>query len=219
LTDDAFAGARVEWDRRAARSTVQAVCSGCGSEEAFWRSGRAEAEGLTRALGVTPPGAVLDVGAGPGRVAAPLAALLPGVSVLAADVSDAMLTAGRARHASLPNLTWLPVGVGWRLDLPDDSVSWAYEILCFQHVPFEHLPAILRELGRVLHRNAPLGCMVPTAAAEVCDRSRRVPPTDTWTSRAYSRAVWAALMDEAGFDFRRTADYGMPRKLALWTRR
>lgn len=89
-------------------------------------------------------GAVVDVGCGPGRIAAHLNDL--GLSVSGIDLSLGMVEQARRGH---PHLRFRE-GSMTALDIEDGSlggiVAW-YSII---HVPDEHLPRVLAEFHRVL---------------------------------------------------------------------
>ena len=95
-------------------------------------------------VGVADRGPVADVGCGPGRVAAFLAA--QGLSVIGVDVSQAMLTVARDAHPEIRfqegRLTALPFPDGFLRG----AVCW-YSII---HTPPEHLDDVFAELKRVL---------------------------------------------------------------------
>jgi SAM-dependent methyltransferase len=90
-------------------------------------------------------GPVADVGCGPGRVAAFLAA--HGLDVVGVDVSQAMLTVARHAHPGIRfeegQLTALPFLDGSL----GGAVCW-YSII---HTPSEHLDEVCAELERVLN--------------------------------------------------------------------
>jgi ubiquinone/menaquinone biosynthesis C-methylase UbiE len=94
-------------------------------------------------VGVTA-GPVADVGCGPGRVAAFLAAR--GLDVVGVDVSQAMLTVARDAHPGIRfeegRLTALP--------FPDGSLGGAVCWYSIIHTPSEHLDQVFAELKRVL---------------------------------------------------------------------
>ncbi|MFF5969531.1 class I SAM-dependent methyltransferase [Streptomyces collinus] len=89
-------------------------------------------------------GEVADLGCGPGRVTAYLAA--QGLSVFGLDLSESMLAIARREN---PGLRFVR-GSMLELGLPDSSldgvVSW-YSII---HTPEEHLPALFAGFHRVL---------------------------------------------------------------------
>jgi ubiquinone/menaquinone biosynthesis C-methylase UbiE len=90
------------------------------------------------------PGPVLDVGCGPGQVAAHLHQA--GVEVVGVDVSPGMLAAARGCS---PGLAWA-AGDMRALPLRAASCSAAVLFYSVQHVPRSALPHVLRELHRVL---------------------------------------------------------------------
>ena len=94
-------------------------------------------------VGVTA-GPVADVGCGPGRVAAFLAA--HGLDVVGVDVSQAMLAVARDAHPDIRfeqgQLTALP--------FQDGSVGGAVCWYSIIHTPSEHLDEVFAELERVL---------------------------------------------------------------------
>lgn len=89
-------------------------------------------------------GPVADVGCGPGRASAFLAA--HGMDVVGVDVSQAMLDVARHAHPGIRfeegHLTALPFGDGSL----DGAVCWYSTI----HTPPEHLDEVFREIVRVL---------------------------------------------------------------------
>lgn len=89
-------------------------------------------------------GPVADVGCGPGRVAAFLAA--NGLDVVGIDVSGGMLAAARDAHPEIRfhegRLTALPV--------PDHSLAGVVCWYSIIHTPPEHLDDVFAELKRVL---------------------------------------------------------------------
>ncbi|MEU0200266.1 MULTISPECIES: methyltransferase domain-containing protein [unclassified Streptomyces] len=89
-------------------------------------------------------GEVADLGCGPGRVTAYLAAR--GLSVFGLDLSESMLAIARREN---PGLRFVR-GSMLELDLPDGSldgvVSWYSTI----HTPLDRLPDVFAEFGRVL---------------------------------------------------------------------
>lgn len=111
--------------------------------------GAQELESLFGRLGADPRGGVcVEVGCGPGRMTAELAARFD--EVLALDVSPAMI---ERAHAAVPlgNVRFRAVS-GERLDAVDDGVAGT--LVCYlvlQHLPSRrHVLAYLREFARVL---------------------------------------------------------------------
>ena len=93
---------------------------------------------------LVPAGPVADVGCGPGRVAAFLAA--QGVDVFGVDVSPAMVAIAREAHPAIRfedgRLTGIPQ--------PDHSLAGVVCWYSIIHTPPDQLPAVFAELERVL---------------------------------------------------------------------
>ena len=105
---------------------------------------RALLAAFVEVAGRGPARRVADVGCGPGRVAAFLAA--HGIQVVGVDVSPAMLAVARDAHPDIQfaegRLTALPV--------PDRSLAGAVCWYSVIHTPSEQLQGVCAELGRVL---------------------------------------------------------------------
>lgn len=99
---------------------------------------------LTAFAELVGDGRVLDLGCGPGRIAAYLAE--KGVDVFGIDLSPGMVEVARKLH---PHLRF-EVGTMTALDLADGSVAGICAWYSIVHVPDGHLPAALAELHRVL---------------------------------------------------------------------
>ncbi len=105
------------------------------------------------ALGLPPPGVVVDLGVGPGHMAAQFQRRWPKARVLALDVAPGMLAQvrGRAGGFRLNPFTPRPVPLvadARALPLADRSVDVLYSNLCLQWV--EDLPAVFAGLRRGL---------------------------------------------------------------------
>lgn len=125
-----------------------------GSVWLYGRAGRKVAHGYTPLLAEVPPDArVLDLGCGPGHVAARILALHPSASVVGADKDPRMLRLARRTYAENARLRFAPADAG---GLPFENSSfdlvWASE--AFHH--FAKVPAALRECLRVLRRSGEL---------------------------------------------------------------
>ena len=92
----------------------------------------------------TPGRFVADIGCGPGRVAAFLAA--QDLDVVGIDVSIGMLEVARSAHPGIR----FEEGRLTRLPLPDGSLDGAVCWYSIIHTPPEHLDAVFDELARVL---------------------------------------------------------------------
>ena len=89
-------------------------------------------------------GPVVEVGSGPGRVAAHLCGL--GMDIRGVDLSPAMV--GLARRES-PQVRY-DVGSLTSLDVPDAGLAGIVAWYCLIHIPPERLPAALAEFARVV---------------------------------------------------------------------
>ncbi|MFB8247479.1 class I SAM-dependent methyltransferase [Streptomyces sp. NPDC055952] len=89
-------------------------------------------------------GPVADVGCGPGKVTAYLAAL--GVPVFGVDVSPRMVELARAAH---PDVRF-EVGSMTALDVGDGELGGVLAYYATHHTPPRHLPAVFTEFRRVL---------------------------------------------------------------------
>jgi len=95
-------------------------------------------------------GPVVDVGCGPGHVAAYMAER--GVEASGLDLSPAMVERARALHPGVP----FRVGDLTALDAPDGAWAGAVAYYSLIHLPRPAVVPALRELGRVLRPGAPL---------------------------------------------------------------
>jgi SAM-dependent methyltransferase len=95
-------------------------------------------------------GPVVEVGCGPGHVAAYLHAR--GLDARGIDLSPAMVDRARALFPALP----FEIGDVTALAAPDASWAAAVAFYSLIHLPRGEMPAALRELRRVLRPGAPL---------------------------------------------------------------
>ena len=105
------------------------------------------------ALGLASPGVVVDLGCGPGHMAAGFQKRWPQARVLALDVAPGMLAQVRRQGSGLRLNPFaarpVPIAADARaLPLADRSVDVLYSNLCLQWV--EDLPAVFAGLRRVL---------------------------------------------------------------------
>lgn len=95
-------------------------------------------------------GPVADLGCGPGRTTARLAAL--GLPVFGVDLSESMLAIARRENPGLR----FEQGSMLELDLPDGALAGALSFYSSIHTPVDQLPALFAEFHRVLAPGAPL---------------------------------------------------------------
>src|SRR5262249_10599028 len=113
--------------------------------------GRLHARVLDDAIRAAPPGGtVLDVGAGPGRVAVALAARRSDLTVHAIDLSPDMVRVARPRAAkeAVTDRTHIVVGDVADLPLPNESIDLIVSTMSFHH--WQDVPGAARELRRVV---------------------------------------------------------------------
>ncbi|WP_405587181.1 class I SAM-dependent methyltransferase [Streptomyces sp. NBC_01092] len=95
-------------------------------------------------------GPVADLGCGPGRTTARLAAL--GLPMFGVDLSESMLAIARRENPGLR----FEQGSMLELDLPDGTLAGAMSFYSSIHTPVDRLPALFAEFHRVLAPGAPL---------------------------------------------------------------
>ena len=212
-----FAVVKSDWDVRAQADTMQSICSGCSTTTQFWESGIAEARDLSSLLNVQPNDVVLDVGCGMGRIASAMGNAWPQATVLGVDVSSVMLQRARKTRRMGPNVRLRTIGSKWHIPLAAAFVDVAFEVLVLQHTPFALLPDCVNELARVIKPGGVFGCGALTERTDVSEKSKKVPTTDSWTSRAYTLEDWRTLF--AGrFEFVDVHTYGPNRRMVVWKR-
>ena len=137
-----------------------------------------------------PAGAVVDLGCGPGHIAAHLHGL--GLPVLGVDQSAEMLAIGRARY---PEVRFARSSIT-RLGLADGSCRGVLSRSSIIHLPPEQLPSALAEFARVL---VPGGWLLLTFS--VTDAPE--PPYEPFDHRVATAYRWwpdhvASLLRTAG---------------------
>lgn len=134
-----------------------------GSLSDFWREQLQHFIEMTQAnplYQANPALVVADIGCGPGRESLYLAR--KGFSVLAADLSEAMLTEARQRTQHEPkaqHITFRQMDMR-HLDLPDASCAGLLASASFLHIPKRENLVVLQELKRVLILGGPLLLLV-----------------------------------------------------------
>lgn len=121
----------------------------------------AAADGAALLAGVVEP-SVLEVGPGPGDLAARLARRLPGLRIVGVDIDPAMIERARARVARtrLDEHVTFEVGDVAALPLADASVDLVLTTFSVHHWPdpaagFAEIRRVLRPGGRVLAFDVP----------------------------------------------------------------
>ncbi|GAA2366962.1 methyltransferase [Catellatospora methionotrophica] len=120
---------------------------GSVAAEPYLRAGLNLFADLVRASG---PGPVVDVGCGPGHIAAHLHGL--GLDVFGIDLSPAMIAIARREYPELR----FDVGSMTDLDLADASAAGLLAFWSLIHIPGDAVPGVLGQFRRVLRPGAPL---------------------------------------------------------------
>lgn len=168
----------------------------------FWRERLHRFTALVRtnsAYLAAPNLPVADIGCGPGREA--LYLTRQGFSVLAIDLSEAMLNEARTRTQNQPGaerITFQQMDMR-ALKLPDASCTGILASASFLHIPKSENLAVLQEFVRVLLPNAPLQLMVKEHDGGADERYDL--HEETGTQRFYARyrggELWN-LLEQAG---------------------
>ncbi len=147
------------------------------------------------ALAIESGDQILDIGCGPGRSLAELAARAPSGRVVGVDPSDVMVASAARRNRQLiaaGRVGVAPAGVE-ALPFPDGSLDKA---LCVHVVYFwTDLDAALREIGRVLK---PGGRLVLCFRSSVDEAAVRAFPADVYRFPALADVLASSVF--AGFD-------------------
>lgn len=114
--------------------------------ELFDEKGEGDAKKILPYL--RPYMAVLDFGAGIGRIAKHIA---PSVDILFCyDPETSMCVYGRKWCHGLDNLVWL-----WKLDsIPENSLDFVYSFLTFQHIPFDDYMLDIKKIAYLMKSKA-----------------------------------------------------------------
>jgi len=139
-------------------------------------------------------GSVADVGCGPGRVAAFLAAR--GLDVVGFDVSRSMLDLGRAAHPGVR----FDEGLLTRLPVPDHSLVGAVCWYSIIHTPPELLDEVAAELARVLVPGAPLLVAFQAGRGEALHRTEVLGRPVSLTSYRHDPLDVARRLAAGGFE-------------------
>lgn len=165
------------------------------------------------ALDIDASDHILDVGCGPGRSLAEMAALAPKGRIIGLDPSPLMVKIARSKTRALFAEHRLDVVVGSVARLPFADASFD-RILCVHVVYFWHdLPMAFRELARVLKPGGRLALLFRTSADEAAVRAF---PAEVYRFPAPCDVI--GPMEEAGFAVTTLDQTGSP-LLLVATRR
>ena len=128
---------RAFWDAAATEDAIWYVATGASGPEAFFAQGAEETDYYLKLCGIPALSAsavVVEIGCGPGRMTARLAALAG--RVVATDVSGEMLTLCRKSLSGCANVDYVLLpGDGELTGVPDSSADVAFSYITLQHVP------------------------------------------------------------------------------------
>lgn len=185
-----------DWDLRACTDAPFYVFrdASAGPEE-FSESGvRALADVVLDGIELSRDAIAVEIGCGIGRLARELA---PQVSrLIACDISEEMLSRGRARCAGIPNVEFVRID-GDLSPVPSQSADFVFSHLVFQHLPRRRF--VRRYLSEAFRTLKPGGVF----RADVDGRSHqwlRRAIADSWSGIVYSEAGWRRDLASAGFE-------------------
>ena len=139
---------------------------------------------------------VADVGCGPGRVAALMAAA--GLDVVGIDLSPTMVEVARRSHPSIR----FEVGSLDRLPFGGASLSGAVCWYSIIHTPPDELAPVAAELARVLAPGAPLLVAFQAGSGESIHRDSVAGVAVSLTNVRHDPDAVAGCLEAAGFDVR-----------------
>ncbi len=139
-------------------------------------------------------GPVADIGCGPGRAAAFLAAR--GLDVVGFDASTAMLDLARAAHPGLR----FEEGVLTSLPVTDGSLAGAVCWYSIIHTPPDALDEVMAELARVLAPGAPLLIAFQAGHGEAVHRTEVQGRPVSLTNHRHDPSHVVRCLEAAGFE-------------------
>ncbi|MGW4247915.1 class I SAM-dependent methyltransferase [Nocardia sp. NPDC004722] len=133
------------------------------------------------------PGPVADIGCGPGRVTAHLAAA--GFEVSGIDLSPEMI---RLARAEFPELSF-EVGPMERLPFPDGALAGLVAWYSIIHIPPQRIPEVLTELARVLRPggHALFGFQATDEPTGITEYDHKVAPAYRWAPATFAETLAA----------------------------
>ena len=174
--------------------TADRYVGAIGTELSTAIDGSAELAVLDEFAHLVGRGPVADVGCGPGRAAAYLAAR--GVEVAGFDIAPGMVAAARAAHPDIPfelgTLTSLPVA--------DQTFAGAVCWYSIIHTPLDELEPAWTEFRRVLRPSATLLLAFQAGDGERVERHRAVGTERTLVNHRHAPEEVAASLLAAGFE-------------------
>ena len=147
---------------------------------------------LARFARECPRGRVLDVGCGPGHVGRFLAEL--GLDVTGVDLSPAMIDAARRLNTQMG----FDVGDMRHLDYRDESIAGIVAFYSLIHIARDDVPAVLRELHRVLAPDGMLLLAVYGGEGSIISDDFLGHPV-RFEATLFELAELAGLTEKAGF--------------------
>ncbi|BAW10701.1 class I SAM-dependent DNA methyltransferase [Nocardia seriolae] len=130
-------------------------------------------------------GPVAEIGCGPGRIAAHLAA--NGLEMSGIDLSPEMIRLARAAHPDIP----FEVGSMDRLPFGDAALAGIVAWYSIIHTPPQRLPAVLTEFARVLlpGGHALFGFQATDEPTGTRDYAHRVAPAYRWAPDTFAEVL------------------------------
>lgn len=166
------------------------------------------AHDLARAIPLTAPKKIIDIGCGTGNSTAALRARFPQADIVGADYSEEMLATARSKY---PDMTFIP------FDATKDfsSLRREYDVVfsnaCIQWVP-DH-PTLLRNMMNILVPGGVLAVQIPMNHQEPIHQIvASLVQGARWREKFHHPRIFYQLSQEAYFDLLS----GLARDFSLW---
>lgn len=174
--------------------TADRYVDAIGTELSVTVDGSAELSALDDFVALVRGGPVADIGCGPGRAAAYLAAR--SVEVAGFDIAPGMIAAAQAAH---PHIQF---EVGTLTALPVDDQCFAGAVCWYSiiHTPPDELSPVWIELRRVLRPSAPLLLAFQVGDGERVERPRAAGTERTLVNHRHDPDDLADSLRAAGFE-------------------